>query len=174
MTTMNRAQIAGTLHGAEMLADQIAGGRVTPATFQDSPLMEQLVKRIHEVRLVPYMSEPMYAELMQRRKTISQRLNALMVFYGNSRASQPETAPDVPQTDGSEHLGKTCFYCGAPSPDKRADNMHGLFTRQIIDPSDTEVRYCCAVCDAARGLRTLVKFEAWIDRLRNHVVERRS
>jgi hypothetical protein len=171
---MTRSQIAGCLHGAEMLADQIAGGRVTPATFQDSPLMEQLVKRIEEVRLVPYLSEPMYAELMLRRKTIARRLNALMVFYGHNVAAQPEKAPEVNVTDGSEHLGKSCFYCGAPSPDKRADNMHGLFTRQIIDPSDTATHFCCATCDNARGLQTLVKFEAWIERLYRHAAQRKS
>jgi hypothetical protein len=168
MTTMNRSQIAGTLHGAEMLADQIAGSRVTPATFQDSPLMQQLVARINEIRLVPHMTEPAFIELMTRKKTISNRLNALMVFYGNSKAAEPLVAADVPETDGSEYLGKSCRYCGAKSPDKRADNMRGLFSRRIIDPADTEVHYCCATCDSARGLQTLVKFENWIQRLVEH------
>jgi len=165
---MSRAQIAGTLHGAEMLADHIAGGRVTPATFQDSPLMQQLVARINEVRLVPHLPEPSFVPLMERKKIITNRLNALMTFYGNSKAAEPAKAADVPETDGSEHLGKTCFYCGAPSPDRRADNMHGLFSRLIIDPSDTATHYCCAVCDHARGAQTLAKFEAWIGRLIAH------
>jgi len=165
MTTMTRSQIAGCLHGAEMLADQIAGSRVTPGTFKDSPLMRQLVARINEIRLVPYLTEPAFAELMARKKTVANRLNALMVFYGNSKASAPAEAADVRETDGSEHLGKSCFYCGAKSPAKRADNMPGLFSRHIIDPSDTAVHYCCAVCDNARGLQTLVKFEAWLKRL---------
>lgn len=165
MTTMTRAQIAGCLHGAEMMADQIAGSRVTPATFQDSPLMEQLVARINEVRLIPYMPEPAYVDLMTRKKTISNRMNALMVFYGNSKAAEPEAAADVEVTDGSEHLGKLCFYCGTPSPAKRADNNQGLFSRHIINPSDTEVHFICAVCDHARGLQTLPKFEAWLARV---------
>lgn len=165
MTTMTRSQVAGCLHGAEMLADQIAGSRVTPATFQDSPLMRQLVARINEIRLVPHMPEPASAELMLRKKTITNRLDALLVLYGNSKAYAPAEAADVPETDGSEHLGKSCFYCGTPSPDKRADNMHGLFSRHIIDPADTAIHYCCAICDHARGVQTLVKFEAWIKRV---------
>lgn len=168
MTTMTRAQVAGCLHGAEMLADHIAGSRVTPATFQDSPLMQQLVARINEIRLLPYMPEPAAADLMLRRKTITNRLNALMVFYGNSKLAEPEKAADVPETDGSEHLGKSCFYCGTPSPDKRADNMRGLFSRHIVDPADIEIHYCCAVCDHARGFQPLAKFEAWIQRVIEH------
>ena len=91
-----------------------------------------------------------------------------MVFYGNSKVAAPDEVADVPDTDGSEHLGKSCFYCGAKSPDKRTDNMRGLFSRTIIDPSDTVVHYICITCDNARGLQTLPKFEAWIQRVVEH------